>query len=153
MKAKCARMNVRRAGLGDLEALLPLVRQYRRFYQQQTDAEAERSFIEARLRDGTGVVYVAEEERALLGFVQLFQTFNTVRLAPALILEDLFVDADMRGRGVARTLISVAEDYARAIGAAVMFLETAIDNRPAQSVYEKAGWTREAQFFKYNAPL
>ncbi len=146
-------MNVRRATPADLEALLPLVHGYRRFYRQEHDAQRERAFMEAHLRDGTSVVYVAEEDGTLVGFVQLFHTFSTVFLAPALILEDLFVDPGVRGRGVGSALIGAAEEYARAIGAAVMFLETAVDNVPAQAVYERKGWTRESQFYKYNAPL
>jgi ribosomal protein S18 acetylase RimI-like enzyme len=46
-----------------------------------------------------------------------------------------------------------AAAHAREIGATGMFLETAMDNQPAQRVYERAGWTREGRFFKYNAPL
>lgn len=34
-----------------------------------------------------------------------------------------------------------------------MFLETAENNAAAQRAYEQAGWTREARFRKYNAPL
>jgi GNAT superfamily N-acetyltransferase len=55
--------------------------------------------------------------------------------------------------GVAAALLERAIDHARAIGAVAMFLETAMNNVAAQSVYERAGWTREAHFCKYNAPL
>ena len=99
------------------------------------------------------MIFVAEEENTLVGFVQLFQTYNTVRLTPALILEDLFVDCGARGRGIATSLLREAEGHARSIGTRVMFLETAMTNTAAQAVYERAGWTKEAEFYKYNAPL
>ena len=67
------------------------------------------------------------------------------------MLRDLFVVARARGGGVATQLLSRAMQYAREIGAVGMFLETAINNVTAQRVYERAGWTREAQFYKYNA--
>jgi ribosomal protein S18 acetylase RimI-like enzyme len=76
-----------------------------------------------------------------------------VRLAPVLILEDLFVEPEHRMHGVARSLIHAAVAYARETGAAAMFLETAVDNERAQRVYEREGWRREEQFHKYNAPL
>lgn len=146
-------MIVRRAALADLEALLPLVRGYREFYKQQHDPERERAFVQGHLHDATSAIFVAELDDALLGFVQLFQTHSTVRLAPALILEDLFVEERARGRGVATALLEAALAYARELGAAVMFLETAAENVRAQGVYERAGWSRESIFYKYNAPL
>jgi GNAT superfamily N-acetyltransferase len=146
-------MIVRLATVADLENLLPLVRGYREFYRQPHDAARERAFVEARLREGTSTIFVAEERGEIAGFVQLFQTYSTVRLTPALILEDLFVVESARGKGVASALLAAAEDRARTLGTAVMFLETAIDNAKAQAVYERAGWSREAQFYKYNAPL
>ena len=145
-------MIVRRATANDLEQLLPLVRGYREFYEQAHDAARERKFIQAHLRDGTSVVFLAEEGDAAIGFVQIFPSHSTVRLAPSLILEDLFVFPAARGRGAASALLAAACDYARSMGAAGMFLETAMDNLTAQRVYEHNGWTREGRFLKYNAP-
>jgi len=146
-------MLVRRATLADLDALLPLVRAYRLFYKQNADALGERAFISARLCDGTTVAYVAEEGGELLGFTQLFKTYSTVHLASAWILEDLFVVPQRRGAGIATALLERAVGHARADGASGMFLETAYDNASAQRVYERAGWSREGRFYKYNAPL
>ena len=146
-------MIIRRAGIEDLEELLPLVWGYRRFYKQVSDPQRERAFMEEHLRDGSGIVYLAEEAGETVGFMQLFSTYSTVQLGRALILEDLFVAASARRTGAATQLLNAAIDYARGIKATGMFLETAIDNHTAQAVYEKAGWTREGHFYKYNAPL
>jgi ribosomal protein S18 acetylase RimI-like enzyme len=144
---------LRRATRGDLEALLPLVQSYRVFYEQKPDAERERRFIEAHLADGSSVIYVAEANDHAIGFMQLFKTYSTVHLAPAWILEDLFVAPNYRGKGVAAALLERARQHALEDGACQMFLETAHDNQRAQRLYERAGWTREARFYKYNAPL
>jgi GNAT superfamily N-acetyltransferase len=144
---------VRKAVPGDLEELLPLVQAYRVFYKQQPDAERECTFIESHLRGGTSAIYIAEEDGKAAGFMQLFRTFSTVHLAPAWILEDLFVEPAYRKRGIAAMLLERALKHAREDGASSMFLETAIDNVTAQRVYEAAGWTREGRFLKYNAPL
>jgi ribosomal protein S18 acetylase RimI-like enzyme len=144
---------VRRAGESDLESLLPLVRGYREFYEQPHDAGRERSFMKKHLRDGTSVIFIAFEDAHAVGFVQIFESWSTVRLAPALILEDLFVDPKWRTRGVARSLIDAAMAYAYERGACGMHLETARDNEPAQRRYDRAGWQREGRFLKYNAPL
>lgn len=146
-------MEIRRAGIADLEKLLPLVWGYRRFYKQESDPERERAFMQEHLQDGSGIVYLAEQDGETIGFMQLFSTFSTVHLGRALILEDLFIVSSARRSGAATQLLDAAIAYARDVKATGMFLETAIDNHTAQAVYEKAGWTREGHFYKYNAPL
>lgn len=146
-------VDILHAQLEHLDELLPLVCAYRRFYEQPPDADRERRFVACHLRDRTSTIFLARAQTRAVGFVQLFSTFSTVWLGPALILEDLFVAPEARGAGVATELLIRAVDYARDIGATGMFLETAMNNAAAQSVYERAGWTREDRFFKYNAPL
>ena len=145
-------LEIERATPGDLEALLPLVSAYRVFYEQRPDATRERALIARHLESGTSTVFIARDGDRAVGFVQLFQTYSTVALGPQLILEDLFVDPIARGAGVAAKLLERAQAYAREIGSTGMFLETAMDNAAAQRVYERAGWTREGRFYKYNAP-
>jgi ribosomal protein S18 acetylase RimI-like enzyme len=149
------RLEIARATIDDLEALLPLVTAYRVFYERDPEAQRERAFVERNLNDGRSTIFLAREtERdSIVGFVQLFQTYSTVWLGPQLILEDLFVAPEARGGGAATKLLERAEAYAREIGAVGMFLETAMDNETAQRVYERAGWTRENRFYKYNAKL
>ena len=149
LSSDCA---IRRAELSDLQALLPLVAAYRAFYGQTPDATKERAFLEQRLRDGTSAVYLAVTNSGAAGFVQIFETYSTVYLGPSLILEDLFVYPEQRGRGIATALLDRALTHAREAGAFGMFLETAMNNTAAQRVYERAGWTREGRFYKYNAP-
>ncbi|HEV3155693.1 MAG TPA: GNAT family N-acetyltransferase [Candidatus Baltobacteraceae bacterium] len=147
-------VSIRRAGVSDLEALLPLLTAYRVFYKQQPDAPKEREYLDSHLRNDTSVIYLAEiAGMGVVGFTQLFKTFSTVHLADAWILEDLFVAPRYRGAGVAAALLQRAVEHAQETRACGMFLETAKDNATAQRVYERAGWAREARFFKYNAPL
>jgi GNAT superfamily N-acetyltransferase len=152
MKMK-AGASVSRAQSGDLETLLPLVAAYRRFYGQTPDPVAERRFMGKHLRDGSSAVFFAQCDGRAVGFVQIFESWSTVRLAPVLILEDLFVEESYRERGIATQLIGAAQHFAREIGAAAMFLETAADNERAQEVYTRNGWSREEQFVKFNAPF
>ena len=144
---------IRTAQKEDLDVLLPLVQAYRVFYKQEPDLERERSFIERHLQNGTSVIYLAEVSGTPAGFMQLFKTYSTVHLANAWILEDLFVAPEFRRRGVADALLAKAQQHALEDGASGMFLETGYDNEDAQRVYERAGWTREGRFYKYNAPL
>lgn len=146
-------ISLRRANEMDLDAVLPLVQAYRVFYKQQPQSEREREFIQTYLRNNASAIYIASADGTPAGFMQLFKTFSTVHLAPVWILEDLFVDPRHRKSGIASQLLERALQHARQEGASSMFLETAFDNTIAQSVYERAGWTREGHFYKYNAPL
>ncbi|HZZ00056.1 MAG TPA: GNAT family N-acetyltransferase [Candidatus Baltobacteraceae bacterium] len=146
-------LEILRATIDDLEALLPLVTAYRVFYRRDPDPQREREFTSQNLRENRSAVFLARNDGVAIGFVQIFQTHSTVWLGPSLILEDLFVAPEARGAGAATKLIERAEAYAREIGAVGMFLETAMDNTAAQRVYERAGWTREDRFYKYNAQL
>jgi ribosomal protein S18 acetylase RimI-like enzyme len=146
-------VEIRRATIDDLETLLPLVTGYREFYKRTADPEQEREFMRSHLERATSVVFIAFVDGRAAGFVQLYPTFSTTNLKPALILEDLFVSPEARKGGLASKLLARANEYMREIGASGMFLETAMDNLTAQSVYERNGWTREATFYKYNAPV
>ncbi len=146
-------INIRKATQDDLEDILPLVQAYRVFYERAPDPQRERDFIEAHLRSGTSTIFIAEIGSEPAAFMQLFKTYSTVRLSGTWILEDLFVDPRFRKSGVGSALLERALQHARRDSSSGMFLETAHDNVGAQALYENAGWTREASFLKYNAPL
>jgi ribosomal protein S18 acetylase RimI-like enzyme len=135
---------ISRAGPADLDALAGLFDAYRQFYGQPSDLTRARQWLRERLRFGESVVLVARRESALAGFVQLYPMFSSVRTAKTWILNDLYVDAGARRRGVARALLDAAAAFARADGAAGIALETAHDNAAARALYRAAGWREDA---------
>jgi GNAT superfamily N-acetyltransferase len=68
------------------------------------------------------------------------------------ILNDLFVTPEARKIGVGRCLMNAAADFAAENGAKRLVLATAVDNTPAQSLYEKLGWVRDS-FVHYKYEL
>lgn len=50
---------VERAGTGDVERITPLFDEYRSYYGQDSDPEAARQFLEARLLNGESVILMA----------------------------------------------------------------------------------------------
>lgn len=89
----------------------------------------------------------------LAGFTQLFPCFSSVSVAPTFILNDLFVSPAQRRGGVGQALLRAAVDFAQAEGAVRLSLATAIDNRPAQALYESLGWIRNTQFHQYSLAI
>jgi ribosomal protein S18 acetylase RimI-like enzyme len=70
--------------------------------------------------------------------------FSSVRTTRTWILNDLYVDAAARRKGVARALLDAAADFAREDGAAGICLETTLDNAAARALYRGAGWHEDA---------
>jgi ribosomal protein S18 acetylase RimI-like enzyme len=69
------------------------------------------------------------------------------------LLNDMFVAAPARRQGVAAALLREAAAHARALGAASLSLSTALDNVPAQALYESLGWQRDREFCEYTLTL
>jgi GNAT superfamily N-acetyltransferase len=141
---------IRQAVLTDIEALAPLLDQYRQFYGRESDLQTAREFLLARFNHGESVLFIAYEAGTPAGFVQLYPSFSTAYLARTFILNDLFVSENCRRRKVGALLLEAAADFAKSLGAVRLTLSTAITNKPAQALYESAGWKRDEQFIVYH---
>lgn len=144
---------VRRAAAEDVDSLAPLFDRYRQFYAQAADAGAARNFLSARLQRNESVLLLATLDGAVAGFTQLYPTFSSVRIARVWVLNDLYVEAGARGRGVARALLQAAADFARADGALRLELETIPDNSAARALYHANGWHPYDGTLRFHLPL
>ena len=146
-------MKIVRAELKHLDRVAPLFDQYRQFYKQPLDAAAARAYIEQRLTNGDAVIFLAEEGGKAAGFVQLYPSLASISMKPIWILYDLFVAPSARTAGVGRALMERARQHGEETGAAQMILETATDNFKAQKLYEKLGYKRDDEFYRYALAL
>jgi GNAT superfamily N-acetyltransferase len=147
-------MHVRQATIHDLDALVPLFDGYRQFYGKPSDPEGARAFLAARFAHHQSVILLASDgQGAGLGFTQLYPLFSSVRMVRTYLLNDMFVAAHARRHGVASALLREAAAHARALGAASLSLSTALDNAPAQALYESLGWQRDREFCEYTLTL
>jgi len=145
---------IRQATILDLDTLAPLFDGYRQFYGQPADLARARHFLAERFHHHESLILLAlDEHDAGLGFTQLYPLFSSVRTVRTWLLNDLFVAAHARRQGVAAGLLGAAVEHARALGAASLSLSTALDNAPAQALYESLGWQRDHQFCEYSLTL
>ncbi len=145
---------IKQAGIEDLDTVAELFDGYRQFYQQASDVEAGKAFLRQRLQDHESVIFLATDKAGVgLGFTQLYPAFSSVGLQKRWILNDLFVAESARKSGVASQLMQTAEDFAESSGASGLTLSTAIDNLPAQALYEQRGWNKVTAFCNYNKNL
>lgn len=145
--------SIRRATLDDLDALTPLFDAYRGFYEQRSEPELARDFLQARLQRGESVIFLGHVDSAPAGFTQLYPMFSSVRATRVWILNDLFVAPEARRHGVAQGLLQAAADFAREGGAARLELETTPDNLTAQALYRAQGWQAFDDTLRFRLPL
>lgn len=134
----------------DLPRVAELFDAYRQFRGQPSDPDGARQFLRERLQAGDSVVLVAEKEKRLAGFVQLFPGFSSASMKRLWILNDLFVTPAHRRAGIGRALLSSAEDLARATGAQGLVLAIPKTNAPARALYETRGWKPDDAFDHYH---
>lgn len=146
-------MEIHRAQAKDVNLIAPLFDAYRQFYQVPSDIEASRQFILERLTNDESVIFLAIEGERALGFVQFYPLFASVALQSLWLLNDLFVHPSAREQGVGESLMKHAEQFAFETGSRGLFLHTAKDNYVAQQLYEKCGWVRDDQFYRYDRIL
>jgi ribosomal protein S18 acetylase RimI-like enzyme len=145
---------VRQATVHDLDAIAPLFDAYRQFYRQPADLPRARDFLAERFRHHESIIFLAFDERGTAtGFTQLYPLFSSVRAKRKYLLNDLYVVPAARRSGVARQLLTLAAQFAHANGAASLSLSTAVDNIPAQQLYESLGWKRDTGFYEYRLTL
>src|ERR671916_3076781 len=88
----------------DLPELLPLMRGYCDFYEVDPSDDAllamSRELIADPAKEGLQLIARAEDGRAV-GFATVFWTWSTLTASRIGVMNDLFVDADARGSGVA----------------------------------------------------
>lgn len=87
---------------------------------------------------------VAIQEHKVLGFGSVF-FLNRVRGGRSAIIEDVVVDANVRGHGIGRRLIGGLLDVARLRGCFKVSLEAA---ESAESFYESAGFESAGKVMK-----
>jgi len=153
MHASAGFVGIVLASPADAGDVAPLFDAYRQFYGQPSDVEAARRFLFARLSKDESVLFLARLEAKVVGFVNLYPVFSSVKLTRQWILNDLFVAPEARKLGVGRALMERARQLAEATQANGLTLETAIDNYAAQKLYESLGWKRGKEFYVYFLPV
>ena len=148
-------IQIRRASLADLRTVAELFDGYRQFYGQPADFLLAEAFLRDRLTNDDSVIFLASDSASGtgLGFVQLYPSFSSVAARRIWILNDMFVAATARRRGVGRALLDAARDHGVATGAKRLVLSTAATNHEARALYESYGYKLDDVFLVYKLEL
>ena len=145
-------MTIRQATIEDLDQLAILFAHYRVFYEQPYEIDASMKFLKERLTREESIIFMALDKNAYAGFTQLYPSFSSVGISKIWILNDLFVSAEHRQKGIAQALVNHVIAYSKLTGRKKIVLSTAYNNFNAQKLYQKIGFTRE-DFYNYELPV
>jgi len=111
------------------------------FFRRPPGPRAERH-LQTALRDPQRHLLVAEDERGIVGTVQLRIYDAPATAVPCRrgYVEDLVVDSARRGSGVGRALMRAAAARAREAGAEQLLLTVWRGNEDARRFYERLGY-------------
>lgn len=147
-------MNYRKATLKDIDQVAKLFDGYRVFYKKESDVKKAQLFLEERIMNNDSEIFVAEnDDHKLLGFVQLYPLFSSTRMKKLWLLNDLFVDANYRGKEISVGLINRAKQLVKETNACGMFLETEKSNLIGNNLYPKTGFelNKGSNFYEWTS--
>ena len=130
----------------DVGALFDL---YRQFYKYRTNLKASTKYIKDRINQNESFIFICFYKKEPAGFVQLYETFDSLNINKKLILYDLYVDKNYRKNGIGRKLMDKAKKLAKYKKIQNIELSTAKNNKKAQSLYESLDYKRDKEYYNY----
>ena len=144
---------VRPATVADLDALLPLIAEYQRFYGADPDDGRNREFFRRFLvPSDDGVLLGAWDGDVAVGFACVYWTYSSVSAADVALLNDLLVSSTNRSQGVGERLVLAVAEAAREHGCVRLEWRTAPDNERAQRLYDRLD-TAKSEWLEYSITL
>jgi ribosomal protein S18 acetylase RimI-like enzyme len=140
---------IKNAEIEDLDQLLPLFQDYRKFYRKPSDPK-EKEFLHDRIKNKDSIILLSIEKNKVVGFAQLYFSYSSLGLGKSVILNDLFVLPEFRRKKIAWNLIDKSIQVARDFRAINISISTEISNTSAQDLYKKFGFKKDNDFFYFN---
>jgi GNAT superfamily N-acetyltransferase len=131
-------ITIRLAQPNDLEAWSHLYKQYLEFYETSLSQEQLLKLWNWFFSEEEKIYcYVANVENKLVGLVHFREFLRPLRASAGIFMDDLFVDSNSRGRGIAQKLIHSVKQFAAQKNYSVVRWVTGPDNHEAMMVYNK----------------
>ena len=143
-------LTIRFAVPADVNAILEFIKGLAAF---EHEPDAVKTTTEDLLRDGFGAqpkfeVLIAERGGTPVGFALFFPTYSTWEGRSGIHLEDIFVLAEERGKGVGHKLMTRLAVLAVERGCARLELSV-LDWNPARKFYHRLGMAHQEEWLPY----
>jgi ribosomal protein S18 acetylase RimI-like enzyme len=125
----------------DLDTLVAMMREFYAIDQYPFDEGIARAALERLLSDATlGRVWVIREGEAAIGYLVLTLGYSLEFHGRDAFVDELYVRAAYRRRGVGTRAIRVAEEACRELGVHALHLEVERTNTAGQTLYRRMGF-------------
>ena len=134
-------MTIRKAAAADVPRILTFIRSLAEYERAPQEVSATE---EGLMRDGFGPrpfyeCLIAELDGEPAGFALFFFNYSTWKGRPGVYLEDLFVEPELRGRGIGKALLRQVAAFAVDNGCQRLQWEVLDWNTPAIDFYRAMG--------------
>ena len=145
-------MEIRPATPADVPAVVPMVERLAAFLAERDPAkyaplpgigDMYRSWLAARATDPRAVFLVAERQPGqLVGFLigTAEREIPIYRLREYGFIHDVWVEPDYRNEGLARQMVTLADERFGAAGMRQVRLDVLVDNAPARGLFQSCGF-------------
>ncbi len=131
----------------DLDLILPLVQAYYEFDHLSFDERVARTALEHFMNDPTfGRVWLISVDRELVGYLILTLGYSIEYGGRDAFIDEVYIHAEYRGRGIDSRVLSFAEEECRALGVRALHLEVEQENTQTQRLYRKVGFLDHARY-------
>ncbi len=135
------RVRIRAAEPADLDSLVSLLAALFSIEEDFVfDEPRQRRGLTLMLENERGCVLVAEAEGRVVGMCSGQLLISTAEGGLSLLVEDVVVQEQWRGRGVGRLLIEAISGWAKANKVSRLQLLADRNNIPARGFYRRLGW-------------
>ena len=126
---------------------------YRQFYKYKTEIKKSTKYIKERISKKESTIFLCYCDKEPAGFVQLYETFDSLNINKKLVLYDLYVKKEFRQIGIGKSLMDIAKKFGHKKKIKLIELSTAITNKKAQSLYESLEYKRDKEYYNYYLEL
>lgn len=132
---------LRLAGAADVDTVAALMREFYAESGYPLDAARARAAIAALAGDERlGRLWLVEHEGQAVGYLALTFGWSLEYHGRDAFVDDFFVRAAFRGRGLGTRVLAAVEEQARALGVQALHLEVERGNRAGQALYRNRGF-------------
>ena len=142
-----AEVHIRDALATDLESLLALMREYYEFDGLAFDeVRARRALANLLENDTFGHVWLIVDAGVAIGYAAVTLGYSLEYLGRDAFVDEIYLRASHRGRGIGSRMLAVIENACRAAGVQALHLEVRRGNVDAQRAYLKAGFEHRDRY-------
>lgn len=135
------------ASASDIERLETYVAAFHAFEDLDSSAETRRESIIALIeRPELGRIWLIEEHTLAVGYIVLCFGFSIEFAGRDAFVDEFFIDASARGRGIGRIVLEQLADAARDFEVQALHLEVAKDNTRASGLYSSAQFRARTKY-------